>query len=117
MITLECELGIRILIVPSPFCLMPSGSVHCRLQRRSLVTPMGVEGGDEGGTDDDEEEAVHGRCFASLLHGDQPEYLAFACVLGRRLSEESPGTRRILLCGPGKYALDPAAQQALQRVG
>ena len=106
MITLECELGIRILIVPSPFCLMPSGSVHCRLQRRSLVTPMGVEGGVE-------EEAVHGRCFASLLHGDQPEYLAFACVLGRRLSEESPGTRRILLCGPGKYALDPAAQQAL----
>ena len=110
MITLECELGIRILIVPSPFCLMPSGSVHCRLQRRSLVTPMGVEGGDE-------EEAVHGRCFASLLHGDQPEYLAFACVLGRRLSEESPGTRRILLCGPGKYALDPAAQQALQCAG
>ena len=74
------------------------------------MTPMGVEGGVE-------EEAVHGRCFASLLHGDQPEYLAFACVLGRRLSEESPGTRRILLCGPGKYALDPAAQQALQCVG
>ena len=58
MITLECELGIRILIVPSPFCIMPSGSVHCRLQRRSLVAPMGVEGCDEGGADDDEEEVA-----------------------------------------------------------
>ena len=52
-------------------------------------------------------------CFASLLHGDNPEYLAFACVLGRRLATTSRGPRRILLCGPGQCTKDPAVQKAL----
>lgn len=40
-------------------------------------------------------------CFASLLHGDKHEYFLYACVLGRRLRDGSPGPDRVLLCGPG----------------
>ncbi|CAK0899223.1 unnamed protein product, partial [Prorocentrum cordatum] len=33
-------------------------------------------------------------CFAALLHGDCDQWLAYACVLGRRLKETSPGPDR-----------------------
>jgi len=56
-------------------------------------------------------------CFAALLHGNAPKYFAYACVLGRRLRETSPGPDRVLLCGPGSFCESGAARAALRRAG
>lgn len=56
-------------------------------------------------------------CFAALLHGDRDQWLAYACVLGRRLKETSPGPDRVLLCGPGGSCAEPAAREALRAAG
>eukprot|EP00927_Polykrikos_kofoidii_P035759 TRINITY_DN30296_c0_g1_i1.p1 TRINITY_DN30296_c0_g1~~TRINITY_DN30296_c0_g1_i1.p1 ORF type:complete len:417 (-),score=36.08 TRINITY_DN30296_c0_g1_i1:187-1374(-) len=56
-------------------------------------------------------------CFASLLHGDSREYFAYACVLGRRLREASPGFDRVLLCGPGHSTGNVAYRNALREAG
>jgi len=50
------------------------------------------------------------------LHGDGPEFFAFACVLGRRLSA-SPGPDRVLLCGPGRWCASPTSRTALRHAG
>jgi len=56
------------------------------------------------------------RCFAALFYGDRDEYLAYACVLGRRLRTASPGPDRVLLLGPGRCC-STAARQALRQAG
>jgi hypothetical protein len=56
-------------------------------------------------------------CFAALLHGDRPEYLAYASVLGHRLREFSPGPDRVLLCGPGAICADAATRASLRSAG
>mmetsp|Transcript_48408 Transcript_48408/g.122075 ORF Transcript_48408/g.122075 Transcript_48408/m.122075 type:complete len:518 (-) Transcript_48408:55-1608(-) len=58
-------------------------------------------------------------CLASLLHGDGPEYFAYACVLGRRLRDEAAphGPDRVLLCGPGSCCDRSLARQALREAG
>ena len=55
-------------------------------------------------------------CFASLLHGDKLEYFLYACVLGRRLRDDSPGPDRVLLCGPG-LCCDVKHRAALREAG
>ena len=56
-------------------------------------------------------------CFAALLHGDRPEYLAYASVLGHRLREFSPGPDRVLLCGPGAICAQGASRASLRSAG
>ena len=56
-------------------------------------------------------------CFAALLHGDRPEYLAYASVLGHRLREFSHGPDRVLLCGPGAICAEAAARASLRNAG
>ena len=55
-------------------------------------------------------------CFAALLHGEKNEYFLYACVLGRRLRDGSPGPDRVLLCGPG-CCEDPVKRRALVHAG
>ena len=57
--------------------------------------------------------------FASLLHGDGPEYFAYACVLGRRLRDEagSNSPDRVLLCGPGACTSSASSRKALRQAG
>jgi len=57
--------------------------------------------------------------LASLLHGDGPEYFAYACVLGRRLRDEagSNAPDRVLLCGPGACTSSASSRKALRQAG
>ena len=55
-------------------------------------------------------------CYAALFHGDRDEYFCYACLLGRRLREGSPGADRVLICGPGRCR-DAGVRGALRAAG
>lgn len=54
--------------------------------------------------------------FVAVLHGDAPEFLAYALVLARQLRLYSPGLDRVLLLGPGCWR-EPSARNALAWAG
>ena len=56
-------------------------------------------------------------CFAALLHGDRPEYVVYACVLGQQLKRFSSTHERVLLCGPGDLCVKEATRKSLQDAG
>lgn len=56
-------------------------------------------------------------CFAALIHGDRPEYFAYASVLGHRLRQLSPGPDTVLLCGPGAICAEATARASLRSAG
>ena len=58
-------------------------------------------------------------CIASLLHGDEPEYFAYACVLGRRLQKAAGmhAPDRVLMCAPGSVCDTRQKRRALQEAG
>mmetsp|Transcript_88189 Transcript_88189/g.248149 ORF Transcript_88189/g.248149 Transcript_88189/m.248149 type:complete len:529 (-) Transcript_88189:94-1680(-) len=56
-------------------------------------------------------------CFAALLHGEQPEYLVYACVLGNRLRDSSPNPDRVLILGPGRLSESSRVRNCLRACG